>query len=1074
MAYSQDYARMMENSESNFYEIQESFEAFYANKTYEKGKGFKQFKRWEDFMGPRVYPSGNLVLGKQIWKEFESFKRNYNTSEEARSANWTAVGPTTIANGNGGYSPGLGRVNTVAQDPNNANVLYVGVPQGGVWKSTNGGTTWTPKTTELPVSGISDITIDPNNSNIIYVCTGDGDGNDSYGIGVIKSIDGGENWTNTTLIWESGMEHTARRLVISHANSNHLYATTSKGVYKSLDAGVHWILIKDGAYKDLEMHPTNANTIFICNNRIEYSTDGGDNFTIASGINSNTRVEISISESNPSRVYAVTGNSEGGLEGFYQSTDGGQTFTLKSNSPNILSSANDGSGNGGQAWYDLAIVCDPSNSNTVYVGGVNVWKTTNGGNDFDIITHWSLGTNWVEYLHGDIHTLEFFGNNFYAGSDGGIAISTNDGDTWNDLSSGLQNSQFYEIDVMPSNANKLIAGAQDNGSLRIDGTNAVQVRGGDGMNVLFHRSNPNVWFYEWQYGGVHRTTDGGNSADYIKPNGVGDGNWNTPFITSPSNHNTIYIGYENLFKSTNMGDNYTERSVPGTDLIDEIAVYDGNDNFISVSKGSSLLISTDNGVIWTNILPLPNLFITGIVYNPSDSDEMWVTFSGFDEGDKVYHTANGGLNWENISLNLPNIPVNKIIYEPGSDDGIYIGTDMGVFYKNNDLANWISFSDGLPVTIITDLVYHEGTDQVFAGTYGRGIYKTDAYSPSTVIPEASFNSNIRRACTGQDVEFTDMSMNHQSGWTWTFASGSPATSSDQNPIVSWDQPGEYEVSLTVSNSNGPATETRTAFIKVFDTTGNRLPYFEGFEVNQTIETANFDVSTNNNTINWEVKNGIGASGTKSAFLRNSIALPSSTYELTSQSFNVADQESIVLSFKYAFAKKNANSDDRLRVYVSNDCGESWTLRKNINTDNLSTSPDNFNDWTPGTDEWTTINIENIQETYLTENFKFRLTMYSEGGNDLYIDDINLVSTLSLEEGSMEELTVYPNPFQNEIKINGIAGQSYQFQLWSIDGKIVKSGAVASGVIRTEELIPGMYLLKLNDGNLTKEIKMMKH
>ena len=693
-ANSQEYATMMENSESNFYDIQESFENYYEGKEYEKGKGYKQFKRWEDFMKPRVYPAANLVLGKQIWKEFESFKRLFNTSEDSRSANWTAVGPTTIANGNGGYSPGLGRVNTVAQDPNNASILYVGVPQGGVWKSTNSGVSWTPKTSALPVSGISDITIDPNNSNVIYACTGDGDGNDSYGIGVIKSIDGGDNWTNTSLIWESGMEHTARRLIISHANSNHLYATTSKGVYKSLDAGAHWFLIKEGVYKDLEMHPTDADIIYICNNRVEYSTNGGDSFSTASGIGSNIRVEIAISPSSPGKIYAVSGNADGGLSGFYESTDSGQSFTLKSNSPNILSASNTGSGDGGQAWYDLAITCDPNNSNTVYVGGVNVWKTTDGGSDFDIITHWSLGTNWIEYLHADIHTLEFFGNNLYAGSDGGIAISTNNGDTWNDLSAGLQNSQFYEIDVMPSNANKIIGGSQDNGSMRIDGTNAVQVLGGDGMNALFHRSNPNTWFYEWQFGGIFRTTDGGISSTYIKPDDAADdGNWNTPFITSPSNHNTIYAGYVNLFKSTNLGNNYIERTVPGSDLIDEIAIYDGDDDFIAVSKESSLFISDDNGVTWTNVPGLPSSYITGIVYNPTNGQEMWVVYSGFDDGEKVMHTTDGGSDWENISLNLPNIPVNKIIYEPGSSNGLYIGTDMGVFYKNNDLANWVSFSD---------------------------------------------------------------------------------------------------------------------------------------------------------------------------------------------------------------------------------------------------------------------------------------------------------------------------------------------------------------------------------------------
>lgn len=1073
IGFSQEYARMMEDPNANFYDIQESFNNYYENQEYEKGKGFKQFKRWEDYTHPRVFPSGNMIPGKQIWKEYENFIRTFDADPSSRTANWQAVGPTDWTVANGGYSPGLGRVNAVEQHPSNTNIIYVGVPQGGVWKTTNGGTTWAPITDDLPISGVSDITIDPNNPNTLYVCTGDGDGNDSYGIGVLKSTDGGTTWSNTSLLWESGMDITARKLIISHANSNHLFVTTSKGVYKSVDAGANWHLVKSGIFKDVEMHPTDANRVYIANSKIFYSTDGGETFTQSSGISgASTRAEMAVTPAAANKVYAVCGESSGGFQGFYESTDNGQTFTLKTDTPNILNSSNDGSGTGGQAWYDLAIAADPNDGNRVYVGGVNIWRTTNAGNSFNIMTHWSLGTNWLEYVHADIHSLDFFGSRLYAGCDGGVWLTTNQANSWSDLSPGLQNSQFYEIDVMPSDVNFLVGGTQDNGSFIVVGEDGYHIRGGDGMNAQFHRSDADTWFYEWQYGGVHRTTDGGNSFDYIAPDG--EGAWNTPFETSPTNHNTLYVGYQSLFKSTNLGNSYNEIVVPGGGDINEIAIYNGSDNNIAVSKSSQLLISTNNGGSWTTASGLPNLFITGIVYHPTDAQTMWVCVSGYNEGSKVYKTTNGGSNWTNISFNLPNVPANKIIYEPNSNNGLYVATDMGVFYKNDDLANWVSFSEGLPIVTVVDLAYHEGTNTLFAGTYGRGIYKTSAFTPSPNAPEANFEADRVKICAGQAVNFSDLSSNHEPGWNWTFENGSPSASSDQYPSVTWNSPGVYEVSLEVGNGNGLTTETKTAYIEVYDNSSNQLPFFEGFESIGTLDAGDYTTSTNNNNVNWMITSNAAATDQKSVFIDNSSSFPTSTYELVSPVLDLSQVVGEVrMSFKYAFAKKNENSNDRLQVYISNNCGDSWSLRKNINVSELSTAPDAIGDWTPTANQWVETEITNILDTYHVEDFKFRILFLSSGGNDVYIDDINLEDIIGIGEENLVDFEVYPNPFQDQIQIQGDVTQVLNYEMYTTDGKQISSGLISNGVIQTESIPKGMYILRLITAKGVQELKMVK-
>jgi len=412
----QEYVRLMEDQSSNFYDIQKSFNEYWDGKSYEKGKGWKQFKRWEWFMEPRVYPTGKLPNPALAYNEYIKFKNTYSLKKGAqnnKAANWTPLGPT---NWNSiGWNPGLGRINAVTVDPNNSSTIYVGTPAGGCWKTTNGGTSWSPLTDNLSSLGVSGIAVDPTNSNTVYIATGDGDGNDTYSIGVLKSIDGGTTWNSTGLNWSTTQARVMRKIIIDPTNPNILFVASSNGLYKTTDAGISWTSVLGGSLRDIEFNPSNPKTLFACTNTLYYkSTNGGNSFTnITNGVPGAGvgRLSIAVTANDTNYIYLLASNSgDNSFLGLFRSTDTGNNFSLRTNTPNVFGYNTNGGDAGGQSWYDMALAVSPTNKNEVYTGGINVWKSTNGGSSLTALSRWNWPTGSFEYVHADIHTLDFYGN----------------------------------------------------------------------------------------------------------------------------------------------------------------------------------------------------------------------------------------------------------------------------------------------------------------------------------------------------------------------------------------------------------------------------------------------------------------------------------------------------------------------------------------------------------------------------------------------------------------------------------------------------------------------------------------
>src|ERR1017187_3256572 len=513
----------------NFFEIQKAFNDYWAAKGVDDSKikgsegehedlaGYYQFKRWEWFMGPRISPTGALpdpMIAYNEWKKFKDQSSNRTEHVSSLTSNWIPLGPFAVPDANSGQH-GAGRINAITMNPLNANILYVGSPAGGFWRSNNGGTSWTPTGDFNATIGISDIAVDPSDTSIIYIATGDKDAGDTYSAGILKSTNGGMTWNTTGLNWSLSFTRKIGRIIIKPDSTNIILAATSDGVMRSTNGGTTWTTVFNvSGMMGLELKPSHPEVVYACSNTGIYrSINGGITFSaISSGLPGNgmDRVAIAVTPNDTNYLYVLMSANDYSYFGLYRSADGGNTFTLRSNSPNILGMLSDGSSPGGQGWYDLALAVSPTAANTVMVGGINVWSSTNGGTNWSCVGRGCGSVNAPSHIHPDVHSLYFkpgSGTVVYCCNDGGVFKSTKTGSQWNDISSGLQIMEFYSISSSQTSATIIIGGAQDNGGNLYSNGSWASVAAGDGMIVAIDYSDESNMFEEQPFGDLFASND---------------------------------------------------------------------------------------------------------------------------------------------------------------------------------------------------------------------------------------------------------------------------------------------------------------------------------------------------------------------------------------------------------------------------------------------------------------------------------------------------------------------------------------------------------------------------------------
>lgn len=835
--FGQNWIKKMNDPSVNFYDVQSAFnqhwkkaerkeklKSFFmpGNKTEEENEGLILYKRWENFVEPRVYPSGdrNLLKYNAIEKEKFFTDHSYKSSRQA-GGNWQPLGAFSVPAGGGG----AGRLCCVRFHPTDPNILFAGAPVGGLWINMNTVGGWTTSTDALPTLGVNDVIVDPINTNIIYIATGDMDANDSYGVGVLKSTDGGITWNMTGLNYLVSQGRSVNRILMNPNDHNMIFAGTNLGLFKSIDAGITWVkVLASNPVKDIEFKPGDPTVVYAVASKNFYrSLNSGNSFSAVStglpGTTTVNRAAIAVTAADPSYVYIVySTTSNNGFYGIYRSTDAGSTFSVRATSPNLLGWAVSGSDSDGQGWYTLSIAASPVNKDEVLVGGVNIWKSDDGGANWDLSAHW-YGGGGAPYVHADIHDLIYRpdGSACYAACDGGVFVTDDGGASWQDMSDGLQIGQMYRLGGSATNSDIVIQGWQDNGTSVYNAGAWNRRIGGDGMECFIDWNDADVMFGELYYGDIKRSTNGGDNFYDIKNDITEDGDWITPWQQDPLDPNTLYAGYKNVWKSTDQGDSWTVISTFGGSNLKSLVVAPSDPNYIYVSNGTTIHKTTDGGANWNTVTyPLAGVdAITYITVSANDPNVVWITRSGYSIGNKVYKSINGGASWTNLSNGLPNLPVNCVVNQAGTAQGIYVGTDAGVYYTDTILSNWMPYSNGLPNTVIDELEIHYGSNKLRAATYGRGLWESKIYDPLSNVTFANFTADSTMGCPGLTVQFTDNSTNSPTSWNWYFPGGTPDTSSLQNPVITYSAPGLYhDVKLVVSNASGTDSVTKTSYIAI--------------------------------------------------------------------------------------------------------------------------------------------------------------------------------------------------------------------------------------------------------------------
>lgn len=740
----------VENGTLTFYDYQKAFYGYwekydmkngyyYENNERKKVPGYKQFKRWEYHWKHKVDSKTGKFPSKTATDVIANAALRKEMSGKS-AGDWENIGI---------ISDDVGRLNCVAFHPTNNDVIYVGAPAGGLWKTDNAGDSWEYLMNDLDAVGVSSIVvISTGGDDILYIGTGDRDNWDTFSVGVLKSIDGGNTWNTTGLSFNINEFQMVTGLVKHPTNDDILYATTSEGLYITENGGDVWSLTPTQSINenliDIELHPDNPDIIYIStrnnsdmNTFIYQSIDGGDTWGIIF-FETGLRTEIAVSPDQPDILYAVVADIDRSCVGVYKREDSGSSFdmVLDGKETNVLGRKADGSDiDKGQGEYDLAITVDPNDANIIYVGGINTWHSVNGGENW-LLANYSSSDYGFERVHADKHFLAFQPGShvLFECNDGGIYKRSSAG-TWESISKGLIISQIYRLGLSHWNHTDVLTGLQDNGTQRriTDNNDWEKVSGGDGMECIINYLCPIIQYASVQNGKIYRTTNNWYNKTNITKNLLDhfdNGAWLTPYVMDNYNPAILYLGMKNVWKTTNSGSFWSkigdfETLFSSIDEIDALAVAPSNSDYIYAGTFNDLFMTNDGGGTWMSCTSFTGSSITYITVKDNDPETVWVTCGGFSSSSGVYESPDGGSSWTKISDGLPEQPVYCVIQNTKSNwiQELYAGTEDGVYCKIGT-DDWALYGNNLPNVEIRELEFHYGEEYITlkAATYGRGIW----------------------------------------------------------------------------------------------------------------------------------------------------------------------------------------------------------------------------------------------------------------------------------------------------------------------------------------------------------------
>jgi photosystem II stability/assembly factor-like uncharacterized protein len=1090
------WAQLMYSENPNVYQVSQAYQDYYRTHTFEKNYHTQYYKRWMRQNQYLIDELGFIYTPTQVQLQNEDalYFKKQNT---LKTSNWSIVGPITTYQE--GLAQGSGQTNVYSFDQCAAqtNVCYCGTEPGEVYKSTNGGLNWTliSKTIDFG-SGVTALEVHPLDPNIVIA------GGDK---GLFLSDDGGLTWTNT--LPSTGLN--VNEIYILPSNPNLILAATDKGLYRSTDAAQNWTQLYTQKSYDIKQKPGSSQTLYMLKNnpsliRCEFfvSADEGLTWTLqdAGWYNSTDPARIdgggrlAVSPADPEIVYAyLIGNSKPndyGYIGVYRSNNSGQSWGLPNGQvggPYSTAHPNLAMGtptwNYHQGFYNCALVANPNNANELLIGGLNLYRSSDGAGSFAAVSGYIGGPL---SLHVDNQDFRVIGNHTWVTTDGGIYHSTDFMTTQPDFyMSGVHGSDYWGFDN-GWNEDVLVGGLYHNGNLAYHENygvgNFLELGGGEAPTGYVNPGDNKLTYYSDVDGKrIPATLDGAiqNASFGINPN---ESYWaaeSTELVFHPNCYSIAYTGKDHqLYRTSDKGASFELVQTFGSNAnarINYIEIASDNPQIIYLNQKAAsggigkLWKTTDGGLTWTQLtIPSGNSSRMLLALNPANAQELWLAYPSGANGFKVYKTMNGGGSWTNLTNSLlNNESVQALGHIAGTDGGIYVATNKAVYYRNNQ-TDFTLENNGLPLFTNGNILKPFYRDQkIRMATYGKGIYESNLVeNPSEVIARITADKLSQTAvCAIDSFYFDDYSfLSHQgANWQWTFPTGSPSSSTLRNPAVYFQSPGQHLAILQVTDGTGQ-TDTDSLYVTL--SMFNFQPGIQE-DFQQEFLPQGWSVVDHNGNGTWGLSTSAGGFGNSSqaTFFNNydidaqgsydDLIMPIETGYLSQQPY---------LYFDVAYARWGSGYSDSLQVVVSSDCFATEDVLYFKGGEILATSPDNQAFFIPTNAQWRKDSVD-LSAYANSGNLQIAFRNIGDWGNCLYLDNINLGSLANTTEIQAAKRMIYPNPACPGSSIHVSGAEATFARLLDMKGKEVLQFEMNAPIALPQEIRSGTYLLQIHSEQL---------
>ena len=999
--------------------------------------------------------------------------REYRSNRSSQlPANWMYI------DASGSHLGDVGRTNSITLDTLNSGRFYVCTPHSGVWRTNDDGLSYTPITESLPTQSTSHLVIDPTNTNVLYLATGTHNMDmPPNSIGVFKSTDGGASWNPTGLSFAASAMVTIGDMIMNPLNHNSLLAATTDGLYRTYNGGASWTRVVNDTTYSVRFKPGDTATCYSVGHRYYRTDDAWTNWAMITSTFVNNYMykreyAVRTCRTTPNVVYLMTAGANQTQPNFltyiHKSTDNGWSFTIIDS---LLSEP--------CAQFEASNYTPEK----YLLGYRTTWKRAGTSAPLQQMTNWY--TSPFPYMHADQRGIFFDPRNdnvAYFCNDGGLYRSTDNCVSFQNITANMELGHLYGFSQSQQANYKILTAPLDVwpfmlGSSGIDRTYTQFVEAfvagmspvNDSVYMLGHFT-PSFTQDDWTSSYTSSNIMLGNAANFPKA-----------FHYSACNENENYFGSQHfIYKSSDYGHTHpvmTQRQTWSNSWLLELDVSRANPNYIYMRHADSLFATAD-GVTFSSIgagLPFGTVNASDLVVDPADEKKVWIAFSGYSAGNKIFFSSNAGQSWTNMSAGLPNVPVNALVCQHGIAGAVYAATDGGVFYRDDNTGSWQLFSTGLPSVMVTSLDIQYASGKLRAGTFGRGMWESDLYLPTPsnyeLPPVAMFSSNATEDCAGVPVTFSNVSCGAVSSVQWLFPGGSPSSSTSPSPVVTYSAPGNYNVTLIVSGPGGNDTLTSMNYVSI--TAPTALPYYEPVpDLNNYIPPAGVTViDVTGEGYTWQRATSFGASGIDDDCMmydNYSYYLGGVEEPLILPQISLWGTAEPWLYFYRAYVLRNnaPNMHDTLKVAVRA-CGGTDTVLYKRGGAQLATRTgfEVFGPWLPTQPgDWVR---DSIDLSAFAGEPAVIISFLDKGmwGQVIFIDEFLVKENgpAGLHgAGAAAGISIFPNPARDKVHVQSAGEQLGRILLSDISGRIISDQLhqCSSAVIDVSALAKGIYFLRV--------------